>query len=339
MTGTITPNPNHQTPIPPSVRKAAERADELLRMAAGGEPQPEGQEDPQNEGQEGQEPQNEGQEPEAQDPPQRASQGDDDPNSETWEQRYRSEQGRTRKLQNEMAHLSAQVDNLRQTMATLQAPPAATPAELTFEDITPEEREAYGDDLISVVDKRARLLANEMVADIRREMEELRGTVTVTTQDAAERRREATKAELTRLEPDWMELNVDPRFLEFLAEAENKYGPTRKELLNIAFQNGDAAECAAIFQKFTGKGARAPQGNQPTLRAPKPTLEKFAAPGKASPASAAQSSAADEDEIITRADIARFYADRAANKFRGREKEADAYEAKIFAATNAGRVR
>jgi hypothetical protein len=77
-----------------------------------------------------------------------------------------------------------------------------------------------------------------------------------------------------------------------------------------------------------------PQGNGAA-----PSLEEFAAPGRARTAPAPQSGPGGDPEYITTGDIADFYAKRTAGRFKGREAEAEAFERRIFAAENAGRVR
>ena len=65
-------------------------------------------------------------------------------------------------------------------------------------------------------------------------------------------------------------------------------------------------------------------------------LEAFAAPGRAKTAAA---TAPAEKPIITRAQIATFYADKAAGKYRGKEAEADRLERMIFEAQRDGRIQ
>lgn len=75
----------------------------------------------------------------------------------------------------------------------------------------------------------------------------------------------------------------------------------------------------------------------PTEKVAKVPLAKFAAPGRAK--TAAGTSAPAEKPIITRAQIAAFYADIANGKYRGKDAEKAKLEATIFEAQREGRIR
>ena len=79
-------------------------------------------------------------------------------------------------------------------------------------------------------------------------------------------------------------------------------------------------------------------GNPTRPVTPKVSLERLAAPGRAKTA-AAPSAAPAEKPIFTRAQIADFYAQSTAGKFRGNLAEKARIEAEIFAAQREGRVR
>jgi hypothetical protein len=114
-------------------------------------------------------------------------------------------------------------------------------------------------------------------------------------------------------------------------------------MLKDAYAENDASRVAAFFEAYVEEAfpQAAPRAEpQPgvTPKGNKPSLESFAAPGRARTSSSPQQTGPAEVNI-TREDIARFYANLAAGKFKGKEAEAKAYEEQIFAATNAGKVR
>jgi hypothetical protein len=74
-------------------------------------------------------------------------------------------------------------------------------------------------------------------------------------------------------------------------------------------------------------------GRLPTGKVP---LARLAAPGRAR--SGASSELPPEKPLISRAQIAQFYADVAANRYRGREAEKNSLEAQIFEAGRDGRI-
>jgi hypothetical protein len=122
-------------------------------------------------------------------------------------------------------------------------------------------------------------------------------------------------------------------------------GRKRQELLQEAYNSNDTTRVVAIFESFlreAGHNTAAPPAAHSTNGAGTPPpasgLERFAAPGPARSAPTPSGSAADT-ETFTTGDITRFYADKRTGKWKGREAEADAYEAKIIKAGRENRVR
>ena len=123
-------------------------------------------------------------------------------------------------------------------------------------------------------------------------------------------------------------------------------GRKRQELLQEAYNSNDTTRVVAIFESFlkeAGLYTAAPQQAQPTNGAGSPPpagngLERFAAPGPARSAPTPPGPAQDT-ETFTTGDITRFYADKRTGRWKGREAEADAYEAKIIKAGRENRVK
>jgi hypothetical protein len=139
----------------------------------------------------------------------------------------------------------------------------------------------------------------------------------------------------------WRDLNNDDNFIEWLQYPERLSGRQRHQLLKDAYSSHDAGRMIAIFESYAREaGLTKPAAQTNGAGSPPPTngLERFAAPGPARSAPAAASATA-EPQFFTTGDISRFYTDLRTGKWKGREKEATAYEAAIIAAGNAGRVR
>lgn len=359
---------DHST-IPPAVRRQAEAAEALRRRAAG-EPEP-GQQVPQELPQP---PQN-GDQPPADAPPaaeqrfrttiedappvqsepepkptQQLKDGED-PNGETWHHKFVSEQGRTTKLRADLAQLSGEVTNLRGLLATMQdaqaQPPAPQDKQQTFKsEITPEEIEQWGPDLLGVIEKKAREIAHEQTRELREQVQQLGGQVNnVGGQIAVSaRERMVQNLDANNAIEGWRDVNVDPEFMAWLQYPDRLSGQKRHAMLVEAWNSNNASRVAAFFEDFLDQAGRAapqpaaPQGNGVAKPQPKPSLESLAAPGKSRSAAPPPGAAAGKD-IITTGDIARFYADRTAGRFKGRESDAEAYERDIFAAQGEGRVR
>lgn len=243
--------------------------------------------------------------------------------------------------------LSEEVSNLRNVVATMQSapPPAAahtTPPELQASSLlTPQEIADYGPEFLDVVGKKAREIAGAEVASLKQQIEQLSRGMQTTTQMTMAQARDAMLAQLDEKLPEWRNLNTDQNFLSWLRLPDPFSGAIRQDLLNAAYEQNNAPRVQAFFQGFLAEEAVVAPANAPSATTPgaapaRVPLETFAAPGRAKSAAA---SAPAEKPIITRAQVAQFYADVAAGKYRGREAERIENEGLIFAATKDHRIR
>lgn len=112
-------------------------------------------------------------------------------------------------------------------------------------------------------------------------------------------------------------------------------------MLKAAYAQGDARRVLAFFNGFLAEeAATSPAEAEPeveTARVSKVPLQNLAAPGRAK--SAASNSAPAEKPIFTRAQIATFYADVAAGRYRGKDADKVKLETQIFEAQREGRIR
>jgi len=259
-----------------------------------------------------------------------------------WEHKYNSMKGRYDRAERVIQQQADRITNLEGTIAAMQvratdAPPELSPQRL----VTPEEKDQWGDELLSVVGKRAKEevlpeveALKSQIASLQKKLDGVGGYVT---QNARTRMIQDLDADL----PNWKALNSDPNFLNWLALPDTYSGVIRQELLNAAYERNDSPRVLAFFKGFLAEeAATAPQAeHQPTppaKPAPKVPLEAFAAPGRAKTAAAP---APAEKPIITRAQIAKFYVDVNAGKYRGRDAEKDGFERQIFEAQRDGRIR
>lgn len=222
---------------------------------------------------------------EAQDQPQA-----DDPNSETWEHRYRVLQGKYDRdvpvLHAKVRELEAQLSQWAQraeSQPTESSPQAST-------DVTPEEIDTYGEDLVSLM---RRVAASEAV---RRQAETLDrvGRVESSLQLTAEDR---FYANLTTRVPQWKDIDNEPGWLSWLGEYDPMAGSTRQDALNVAANSGDADRVASIFEAYLRTRPTAPAAaNSPA------SLQAQVVPrGQGS-----NTQAAPQKRIYTQAEIARL---------------------------------
>lgn len=337
--------------IPAAVLAAAARSEELFNSLRDGGPV-EGQEDvtPQGnpeldaasllqsetvETQPAQEP-----DPQAttQTPPTPA--GEDD----SWEHKYKSIHGRYVRQQETLKQMSEQITNLQNVIATLQAAPAATAPTPEFKAeslITPEEASDYGEDFLKIVGKKAREELGPVFQGYEQQInalkQQLAGVNGVVQKDSAQK----LLASLDERLPNWRDVNTNPEFLDWLRLPDPYSGAIRHDMLKAAYAQGNAHRVSAFFNGFLAEEAAvAPANAEPdteVTKVPKVPLASLAAPGRAK--TAASASAPAEKPIFTRTQIAAFYADVAAGKFRGRDAEKNKAEAQIFEAQRDGRIR
>ena len=263
---------------------------------------------------------------------------------ETWEHKYKSMHGRFVRAQDSIKALSEQVSNLQSVIATMQAAPAAstTMPELAAEKlITPEEASDYGEDFLNVVGKKAREELAPVIKGYQAKIAELEQKLNGVSGAVQQTSQEKLLARLDENLPQWRDLNTNEAFLDWLRLPDPYSGGIRHDMLKAAYAQGNASRVLAFFNGFLAEEAVvAPAGQEPdpqVTKVPKVPLASLAAPGRAK--TAASASAPAEKPIITRAQIAAFYADLANGKYRGRDAEKNKAEAMIFDAQREGRIR
>lgn len=262
---------------------------------------------------------------------------------QSWEHRYKSMKGRYDRSESQIRQMSDQITSLQNVIAAMELRASSpVPVENTQTErlITPEEEQDYGSEFLNVVGKKAKeeiLQANKKYEAKIAELEaKLQGVDGYVAQDARSRMEQSLDERI----PNWRDINFNPDFLSWLKLPDPYSGVIRHELLKAAYQRSDSPRVLAFFNGFLAEEAAVDPviGETGRTEAPaKPSLEKFAAPGRAK--TAAASGAPAEKPIFTRADIAKFYADSAAGKYRGKEADKNRIEGQIFEAEREGRIK
>lgn len=329
--------------LPAAVRAAAARSDEIYNRMRDQPITPEGNGDqPQQEQQfqqeQAQQEQAQQEQPRQEQVQQPAAKGDE----ESWEHKYKSIHGRFMRQSEQMRSMAEEVTNLQNIIATMQTAPASTPPELRAERlITDDELRDYGDDFLKVVGKKAKEELVPIIQSQAQKIEELErrlsGVSNVVQQDNTQKMLDTLDQKL----PQWRELNTNSEFLAWLRLPDPFSGAIRHEMLKAAYTQGNASRVLAFFNGFLAEEAVvAPAKAEPDnggQRVSKVPLESLAAPGRAK--SAAGNAAPAEKPIFTRANIAAFYADVAAGRYRGKDADKASLEKQIFEAQREGRIR
>lgn len=270
-------------------------------------------------------------EPQAPVPPAPAPQAQPD----VWEHRYKSLQGRYNSdvpaLQGRVKELEAKLNEAIEKLnkAAEQAPKPVEQKPVA----DPQDVEAFGSDLVEMVQRTAeRLFGNaarsiqEQAAQFDVRLKRLEESLQGTTQTVAYTAEQAFFDRLSKLVPDWEDVNVNEAFIAWLAEVDPIYGQPRQAALDLARQSLNAERAAAVFKTF-----------QATLeKAPKPSpVEK-----QVSPKAAASSAPTPvQKPVFTQKQVTDFYNDVARGAYKGRQDEMLQIEQSINAAMAEGRIR
>lgn len=174
-----------------------------------------------------------------------------------------------------------------------------------------EDFSAYGPELIDMSQRAAREALAPEIDALKQKQWELQ-------QREQKLQNQTIFDKLSTAIPTWRTINADPDFyVRFLGTQEEYSGRPAIELLREGFAQGDFNRVKAFFDAYLRATGQAPATQAPT------------------PVQARQSQAPASQNITTA--IEQFYRDKTAGKWRGREKEADAYERQLHAAAHSRR--
>jgi len=270
---------------------------------------------------------------------------------EVWRNRFQAMKGRFDQMSEQVLTMGEQLNRLQSENASLRAAPPPSQPMPSEGLISEQEMQDYGPEFVDMV----RRAATEVSAPLYQEIQTLRGQLGHVQQETGNAFLTRMNATVAGLVPNWQELNRDARFISWVQLPDVYSGVMRQQLMQDAWNSGDANRVAAFFRAFlaeeaavdpTRAGARAPQpypaSPAPGMPAAVPgvplgtrlSLDQLAAPGRA------QSSAhmpADKP-MYTAQQITQFYTECAAGKWRTREADRAAIDADIIAAQHEGRI-
>lgn len=252
---------------------------------------------------------------------------------ETWEQRYRSLNGmynaEVPRLHAQIKELTAQVQVLVQELEQARKAPTENKP---IAQITDEDREAFGPDLVDLIERAAEskvAVFREREQSLMAEVESLKGRLGEVTEKQVISDRDRFTSGLSALAPNWEALNVDQGFLAWLQEVDPIYGIPRQMALNSAYEALDANRVAQIFNAYAGWQTPVTQqrSNQELRRQVAPSTSRVSsAPVEGSSA-----------KIFSQQEIEQFYNDWRRGYIGG--DEATRIEREIHAAAAEGRIR
>jgi hypothetical protein len=296
--------------------------------------------------------------------------GGEDVGEDTWEQRARSVAGRLEQAINANQQLSSRISELELQASTMRlygkAPQPGTqpePAPASVNLINEAERGDYGEEFFDVVGRRAKEVYAPEFDQLNKRLKQLEGQTAAVGEVMQKSQKRDLYSTLHEQVPDWKQINHHPDFKVWLSYPDPFSGIKRHDLLNDAFARHDTHRVVNFFTGFIAEATGLPpnpqsgtptapplpsgqaSGNGSGSAAPplssgqasgRPTLESFAAPGRAR--SGPQSLPPDKP-VYTQAQIAKFSDDERRGLWRGRETDAAAIWQDIFRAQHEGRIQ
>jgi len=318
--------------LPKAVQQQLDEADRLAAELSGDKPDnPKTDPDNQNQDPFNQEPQPKetvlSTEPEKQPVPE-----------EKWELKYHVLQSKydaeVPRLHSQVRELNTQVQTLIAEVERAKVTASTAPAS-TEPLITEQDREAFGPDLIDLIERATASKVSTLQArenELLNEVKQLKSQLG----DVSERQTVSDKDRfvngLTKQVPDWETLNTDQGFLGWLQEVDPIYGLPRHAALTTAYEAGDVNRVAIVFNTYKSlveapKQTQQNKANQELRRQVAPPRSRSSTP---------QTDAANQ-RIYTQDEIAQFYDEWR----RGLIDNNDAvvFEKDIHAAITQGRIR
>ncbi len=322
--------------LPQALQDANERANELIRKQSEGQSTPENgnTEKPitQPQAQEQQKPQ-EARTPE---PPQQ-QQSDSE---QTWEHKYRVLQGKynadTKKLNEQLqeAQKRSQDPSLQHRLQALESENSQLKQQLEQQQQASQSSgevklsqklvDEYGEDFARAVAEQSSAgssdLINQLTQKISTLESKLNQTEQATNETADNMRMRELNAELSKHNIDFEQVNTDPMFHDWLSAIDDASGEQRNTLMNNAFQRGDINRTAYFFKAF-----KAQEGSN---------FNNNPLSSHVDVTSRAPSDAAGDDNVWTKAQMDKLYADRRAGKLT--DAEFQKWEQQLFSAMQQG---
>ena len=328
-------------PLPEQLRRQMAEAEQIRADMVGKEPEPQSDSPPSDEAPVSPPPAD-GTPPQSQQPAEE---------EQSWEQRYRSLQGRLETERRASQAMADRVNHMESLIASMQAqgatpPPEGAPPQKPKPKLVSEQEEAdYGNELLTVVGKRAREEFAPEFEELAQRLQRLEGSVQGVGKIIDQNQTQTVYQGLDEHVPNWKMINKHDDFKAWLSQPDPFSGRRRQDMLKEAYDRHETGRVVAFFRGFlTEATGTPPNGSSPGNSAPplangkaseKPSLEEFAAPGRAR--SAPQELPPDKP-VYTSAFIAKFMADKRTGKYRGREADADAIERDIYQAQHEGRI-
>jgi hypothetical protein len=254
-----------------------------------------------------------------------------------WESKYHTLKGM---YDAEVPRLHNQVRELQQNMQQLMDEKkeadirAAQQPDPVKSLITEQDKEAFGTDLIDLIERATESKISGFKAregELLSEINQLKTQLGTVSERQVVSDQDRFTFALGQKVPDWEQFNVDPGFLQWLSEVDPVYGMPRQFALTNAYNALDVDRVANVFNVY--KASVTPKT---TEKPSKPTLQSQVAPTRSRAASAPTATDANQ-KFWSQPEIEEFYSEWRRGYLDN--EEAVRMEKEIHAAIAEGRVR
>lgn len=268
-----------------------------------------------------------------------------------WRNNYLAMKGRLDSHQDSsrqaVADLTARVTELTSEIAKLKTTPPAPVAAPPSAPFMEEARGRFGDGVVDLVQTGAKAaVLPEVQAMLDAHLKPLKDQLAQQGQVAQHAAAQVAATEEDRFfaaldatRPDWERVNAQQGWIQFMGERDPFSGVERQLLVNDAIAKRDVRRLVAIIDAYAGpyQSPTAPGTNTPAAPAAPNAPDLSPAPRTVG-STVVQTTRDDTAPLVTRQEIAVFYQDVAAGRYRNRPTEKQAFESKIAEATRTGRI-
>jgi len=253
----------------------------------------------------------------------------DDPDSGTWKQRYSTLLGKYNaevpRMQDQIGRLLERVEELQAAPQQQQTADAETNKPQDVMEALSAIREEYGDRFVDAIRSIAKAEGAELVKPMQETLQNTNQQVT----------KFGFYQGLDTASPGWRATNEDPKFIEWLQQAEPLSGVQYHTVLMRYFETGDVANTAKVFKMYANSAPEA--SNQGSTAKTNTVPEHLVAPKKTG--GGTQSTVENNGgDVLSMADYEQLQRDYLNGAFKGKETEYRNKKSQFLKAATEGRL-
>jgi cell division septum initiation protein DivIVA len=219
--------------------------------------------------------------------------------AEKADQRWRTLQGQINSKDRQIEQLHELLGKMQSAPPVVEAPPPPQARGYTSDDV-----DAFGEDMIDVVERVARQIAAQQNAELQARLDALTNDVSAVTNYAAKAITQTFDESLDELSPQWKQLDTDDGFHNWLDSS-----PRRRQIFTEMSRARDAEGCAEYFNLYSASIGELEAITAAARQKKADQLAMQIVPGKSRTSEPPAKSTPDTG-MVTKSEIAGFYAQK-----------------------------